>query len=140
MTKLYTISEDIYEQVKQTIQQGLETNTRLILLKIDYLNKIIELLNEINEDKPFTEYAYYRWIINTNIKRFKNKLKEHGPGIKRMLLRIERNKDNEQYLMNCNLRVLEHIKSWNESYSTYEEKLKSLNDGNIHVLETFKGF
>ena len=138
MTELYTINEDIFEQVKQTIQLGLETNTKLIRFKIDYLKLIIELLHEINETEPFNNYDYYCWIVRKNIKWLDDELDAHEPGIKRMLLRMEQNKDNEEYLMNCHLRVSEHIKQWDESYHNYVNKLELINNGTINVLDTFK--
>lgn len=138
MTDLAVISEDILEQAKKTALIGLETNTRLIKFKLEYLNLIIDMLTDLNEEKPFENYSHYCWIVKKNIRWLEEELDEHDPGVQRLILRLENNKEDEQYLMNCHLRVSEHIKLWNESYDEYVNMRMQLENGEIHVLDTFR--
>jgi hypothetical protein len=138
MTELTTIIEDIFEQAKNTALLGLETNTRLIRFKIQYLNLIIDGLKEINETNPFENYRHYCWIVNKNIRWLQEELDEHEPGVRRLLLRLDDHRDDEQYLMNCHLRVSEHIKLWNEDYDDYVTLRNKLESGEMSVLDTFK--
>jgi hypothetical protein len=138
MTELTAISEDIFEQANKTALLGLETNTRLIRFKIDYLNLIVDMLTDINNETPFENYKHYCWIVKKNIRWLDEELDAHEPGVQRLILRLKDNKDDEQYLMNCHLRVSEHIKLWNESYDEFVKKRLQLESGEIHVLDTFK--
>ena len=138
MSELFTINENILEQAKQTAILGLETNTKLIRFKIDFFNLIIDLLTEKHEDYPIQKYDEYCWIVRKNIRWLDEELDEHEPGVQRLLLRLEENKDDEQYLMNCHLRVSEHIKRWNEDYEHYKSSRFKIESGEINVLDTFK--
>ena len=138
MTELTAINEDIFEQAKQTALLGLETNTRLIRFKLDYLNLIIDLLTDINDENPFENYKHYCWIVKKNIRWLEEELDAYDPGVQRLIIRLEDNKEDEQYLMNCHLRVSEHIKSWNDEYEMFIHKRSQLESGEIHVLDTFK--
>ncbi len=135
MSSLETIYEDILEQSIQTAIQGLETNTRLINFKLKYLELIKIKLNEI---KPFDNYHRYIWIINKNIKWLKRELSENKPGVDRLISRFNNNKDDEQYLMNTNLRIIERIQQWNKSYLEYVDKYDDIETGRISVLDTFE--
>jgi hypothetical protein len=138
MSELFTINENMLEQAKNTALLGLETNTKLIRFKIDLFNLIIELLTEKNDEYPFQKYDEYYWIVQKNISWLEEELDAHEPGVKRLLLRLEENKDDEQYLMNCHLRVSEHIKVWNEDYEHYLSKRLQIETGEINVLDIFK--
>ena len=138
MSELFTIKENIFEQSKMTALLGLETNTKLIRFKIDYLNLIIDLLTDYHNEYTFKEYNEYCWIVKKNIRWLQEELDEHEPGVQRLILRLQDNKEDEEYLMNSHLRVSEYIKYWNECYEEYVKKRQSLETGEIHVLDTFK--
>jgi hypothetical protein len=138
MSELFTITENILGQAKNTALIGLETNTKLIKFKIEYLNLIIDLLSETNEETQFKEYKHYCWIVKKNIHWLFDELHAHEPGVRALILRLEDNKEDEQYLMNCHLRISEHIKKWNESYEECSKKKLQLESREIHVLDTFK--
>ncbi len=133
MSGLFPITEDIYEQVKKTASDAIQTKKVLIQCQIEYLELVLSLVSPTNPN-----YDYYCNGIKKDIRGLEYECEANDIGIQRLLLRMENNKNDEEYLMNSHLRIQEHIKQWKDTHKEVLEQYTLLNNGTIYVMDLFE--